>query len=160
MKVNTSRGFAARTIRLFRQAAAFPATGIKAVEQALKAIGPYCLYGGTRKRMVQPAKAGCFLRRESPECPTGQKKKAEAQRHGRRFCPPIKEGVGKGEKQNPAFLKAEWMPSSERNSVYKRKSRNREGGTYNIKGIMVKPIKGYGRLNGRCGSHPHHPSRL
>ena len=55
VKVSTSRGFAARAIRLFRQAAAFPATGIKAVEQALKAIGPYCLYGGARKRMVRPA---------------------------------------------------------------------------------------------------------
>ena len=97
VKLNTSRGFAARAIRLFRQAAVFPATGIKAVEQALKAIGPYCLYGGARKRMARPAKAGCSLRKESPECPGGQKKKAEAQRHGPGSAP-IKEEVGKGKK--------------------------------------------------------------
>ncbi|HIY88824.1 MAG TPA: hypothetical protein H9824_08995 [Candidatus Bacteroides pullicola] len=78
VKENTSHGFAARAIRMFRQAAAFPATGIKAVDQALKAIEPYCLYGGAKKRMARPGKAGCLLWGKSPECLVGQKKKAEA----------------------------------------------------------------------------------
>lgn len=63
--------------------------------------------------------SGMFPVGESPECPANQKKKAEAQRHGRRFCPRQRKGLEKAERQNPTFLKADGTPSSERTMLIK-----------------------------------------
>lgn len=70
-----------------------------------------------------------------------------------------KENGKKTERQCPTSLKAAWMPSGERNSVYKRESRAM-GSAYKWKnGQAYKDgIKGYGRRNGLCGSHPPNPS--
>lgn len=159
MKENTSHGFAARAIRMFRQAAAFPATGIKAVDQALKAIEQYCLYGGAKKRMARPEKAGCLLWGKSPEVLLAKRKRRKCNCMVAGSVRPKRKGKReKTERQCPTSLKAAWMPSGERNSVYKRESRTM-GSAYKWKnGQAYKDgIKGYGRRNGLCGIiHPIH----
>ena len=82
---------------------------------------PSCLYGGARKPTVRPERWNAFDE-EKPECSVRQKRKAEAQPHGRRFSPVDEEMKWeKTERLYPAFLKAERAPSGERNNDYKRK---------------------------------------